>query len=116
MSVAQAFGIGVVAAALNNTRRVRLFTVGAVDVSVAQLALIVLLAQAMRLHRLCAIFRNALVRLFADAAADRPDGRDAALELHVMRLAVAARFVRPITSGHRAGVVFFEHKKTPIGS
>ena len=82
---------------------------------VPQFALVVLLAQAVRLHRLHAIFHHALGRLFALTGADFWSYRRTASKLHVVRLAVAARLVRPIASGHRAGIVFFEHKKTPIG-
>jgi hypothetical protein len=74
------------------------------------------LAQAFGLDRLRAVILAALVGLDAHPALDRAYWSRPALKLRIVRLAIAPRFMRTITSVHRAFVVFFAHKKAPISS
>jgi hypothetical protein len=72
------------------------------------------LAQALGLYRFRATFFSALRKFIPDANLNRPDRHDAAFELHVMRLAIAARLMWPVAPFHGAGLVFFAHKKAPL--
>ena len=115
MRVAKAFGVCVVIARVNGARIGGCLAVTVHGVPVSQQPLVVHLAQALGLYRLSAAVLGALVGLYGDANLDRSNGCDAPLELHVMCLTVAASLVRSAAALHRAGVVFFAHKKTPIG-
>jgi hypothetical protein len=114
VSVAKTFGVGVVAARLDGAGLCGRSAVSIHGVSMSQQALVMHLAQAFGLNRLIAAIFNTLWRLISDAHLDGADRRDATLKLHVMRLAIAARFMRTIAAVHCAGLVFFAHKKAPL--